>query len=538
MNQKYRAGTTWRNIIDFLKVRKVKVTVLMLSIIGSGCSNLYFISIISSVLSNKYSSHFYFNLVITALIISVSSYFSILQITDIAEEAIHEIRLSVCEKIINSPLKELESNGYEKIYSILSDDLSSLKMYIKFIPSMLLNMIIFIGGLVWLSLINTTSTYAVITFLVLGVVIYIMSEKHLSRRYTRINASNEVIYQAIREMVSGIKELKLSVKRKTFFLSKKLRSISLQAAKENRSVTEITAVMDNLNILIILGIVGTVYVIIPSDKAIFSAFIFSVFYLSTYARNILTTIPYISHIMVISRRIASLNALEPEVSPPLSLTSQTRYFQYIEKGEIVMENVSYRVNDDFEIGPINFSFKAAEATFIVGGNGQGKSTLLKLISGLYLPQHGMISYNGQHITKENLSEYRECFSAIFQNYFAFRDVLLSDDTDNELKKLYVYIQNMGLANVLNISREGSIIGHLSYGQEKRLALVNSLSEDKNIYIFDEWAADQDPEFKEFFYKEVITDLKLKGKIVIVVTHDDRYYKYADSIIKLESGIVV
>jgi putative ATP-binding cassette transporter len=78
---------------------------------------------------------------------------------------------------------------------------------------------------------------------------------------------------------------------------------------------------------------------------------------------------------------------------------------------------------------------------------------------------------------------------------------------------------------------------LSSGQRKRLALVSAYLEDRPIYLFDEWAADQDPAFKRVFYTELLPDLKAKGKTVIVITHDDAYFSCADRIIKLEDGRV-
>jgi len=70
-----------------------------------------------------------------------------------------------------------------------------------------------------------------------------------------------------------------------------------------------------------------------------------------------------------------------------------------------------------------------------------------------------------------------------------------------------------------------------------LALLVSLVEDKELYLFDEWAADQDPEFRDVFYNKLLPELKSRGKLVIVISHDDRYFHKADQIVKLEQGAV-
>ena len=60
-------------------------------------------------------------------------------------------------------------------------------------------------------------------------------------------------------------------------------------------------------------------------------------------------------------------------------------------------------------------------------------------------------------------------------------------------------------------------------------------EDSPVYVFDEWAADQDPHFRAYFYETLLRDLKERGKTVVVVTHADRYFSVADRIFKMELG---
>jgi putative ATP-binding cassette transporter len=79
---------------------------------------------------------------------------------------------------------------------------------------------------------------------------------------------------------------------------------------------------------------------------------------------------------------------------------------------------------------------------------------------------------------------------------------------------------------------------LSTGQKKRLAFIAALLENRPIYILDELAADQDPQFRKYFYEVILPDLKLKGKTIIAVTHDDKYFHIADRILKMQSGQLI
>lgn len=78
---------------------------------------------------------------------------------------------------------------------------------------------------------------------------------------------------------------------------------------------------------------------------------------------------------------------------------------------------------------------------------------------------------------------------------------------------------------------------LSQGQRKRLALLIAYLEDRPIYLFDEWASDQDPFFRDIFYNQLLPSLKQRGKTVLVISHDDRYFHLADRVIKLDYGKV-
>ena len=60
----------------------------------------------------------------------------------------------------------------------------------------------------------------------------------------------------------------------------------------------------------------------------------------------------------------------------------------------------------------------------------------------------------------------------------------------------------------------------------------------DYYDFDEWAADQDPEFRRYFYDVLLPGLKAEGRTLIVVTHDDRYFHVADQVVFMEEGRVV
>jgi putative ATP-binding cassette transporter len=180
---------------------------------------------------------------------------------------------------------------------------------------------------------------------------------------------------------------------------------------------------------------------------------------------------------------------------------------------------------------------AGEILFVVGGNGSGKSTLVKLLAGLYSPVEGEIRLGGELITTANIDWYRQHISVVFSDFYLFDELLGTDDSDVDDRSNRLLLE-LELAHKVSVANGAFSTVDLSQGQRKRLAMLTSLIEDRPINVFDEWAADQDPHYKEIFYSQLLPRLKAQGKTTIVITHDDRYFNYCDRVIKLEDGKLI
>jgi putative ATP-binding cassette transporter len=106
------------------------------------------------------------------------------------------------------------------------------------------------------------------------------------------------------------------------------------------------------------------------------------------------------------------------------------------------------------------------------------------------------------------------------------------DLDNQAQE---YLKLLQLQDKVRVEDGVLSTTSLSQGQRKRLALLTAYLENRPIYIFDEWAADQDPNFKDVFYMQILPTLRSAGKTVVVISHDDRYFQAGDRIIKLDYG---
>ncbi|CAG0956286.1 partial ABC transporter ATP-binding/permease protein YojI, partial [Myxococcaceae bacterium] len=175
-----------------------------------------------------------------------------------------------------------------------------------------------------------------------------------------------------------------------------------------------------------------------------------------------------------------------------------------------------------------------ELVFLVGGNGSGKTTSAMILLGLYTPDQGDIRLNGVLVTDANRDAYRQHFAAVFSDAFLF-DSLFGHEDAAAAERAHELLGKLQLRHKVTLHGNRFSTLDLSQGQRKRLALLSAYLDNRAFYVFDEWAAEQDPVFKNLFYTELLPELKAQGKTVLVITHDDQYYHLADRCIRFESG---
>jgi len=204
--------------------------------------------------------------------------------------------------------------------------------------------------------------------------------------------------------------------------------------------------------------------------------------------------------------------------------------------EIGYQYLESRHDNTLSFGPLSLHLQRGKITFIIGGNGSGKTTFAKILTGLYEPRSGQILYKGQPVIDDVLSDYRNKFSAYFADSFTFGQLGYIDhqylnEKSSSIIKLLEMESKVKLDDDYNFTTT-----NLSFGQISRLSLITKILEDKEIYLFDEWAANQDPYFKNIFYHEILPMLKANGKTIIVISHDEKYFDVADEIIELQEGM--
>jgi putative ATP-binding cassette transporter len=274
-----------------------------------------------------------------------------------------------------------------------------------------------------------------------------------------------------------------------------------------------------------------------SNPQTLTGYTITLLYLISPLQVVMNSMPALARASISLKKVESLGLSLSASAAEISSAPQPRRDGSWERLELVDVTHTYRrenQEEQFVLGPINQTFRPGELVFITGGNGSGKTTLAKLLVGIYPPESGEIRLDGELITDENREFYREHFAVVFSDYFLF-DTLLGLDApqlDESARKLLIQLQ---LDRKVEIKEGVLSTTALSQGQRKRLALLTAYLEERPIYLFDEWAADQDPFFKDIFYLQLLPELKARGKAVLVISHDDHYYHVADRLIKLDYG---
>lgn len=508
-------------------------------LISGGCS-ARLIALINSAISAQAPNNlvwYFLGLALVALVTSVISQFLLI---NLAQQAVYNLRLRLSRGILASPLQHLEKLGAHRLLATLTDDVQTLSNTIFAIPFLCIDMAIIAGCLFYLSWLSGVVFLVVIAFLVVAITSVQFLLTKAQQYLTFAREEQDRLYKHFRTITDGIKELKLHALRRQAFFTEELQTSAATSRNHNVAALNMFAIATGWGNLLFFTIVGFLLFALPRfvnvSTPVLSAYILTITYLLVPFQNTLERLPVLFRASVALQKIETMR---------LSLTTQQEITKLSASASpnwntLELNNITHTYRneqeDSFVLGTLNLTFYPNQLVFIVGGNGSGKSTLAKIITGLYIPETGGIQLDHQPINDENREWYRQHFAVIFSDFYLFERLLgiNNHDLDNQASK---YINQFHLQGKVQVNDGFLSTTALSQGQRKRLALLTAYLEDRPIYLFDEWASDQDPFFRNIFYKQLLPDLKQRGKTVLVISHDDRYFHLADRIIKLDYGKV-
>nr|WP_241254333.1 cyclic peptide export ABC transporter [Halomonas sp. KRD171] len=458
----------------------------------------------------------------------------------LGQRALAELRSFVAQCVAETPFAQFERVGSARIQSALTEHSNNVAVLFVSLPVILTNTVIVVGCLGYLAMLSWQVFLFALGVIGLGAVGYHLV--HLRAIHYLQDASSEQdrLFGHFRALTDGAKELRLHQRKSRVFMDQILGE-SVEGVRRLRTYgMSLFVISTSWGQFLMYAFIGLVLFVLagdgPNQTQVMTGFALVFVFMVTPLEGLLINIPRINMARVAASRIDDITREMPQGQERQATTQTTQVpaLQHLELRDVTHQYYHEQSDDFFELGPINLSFTPGEVVFLVGGNGSGKTTLAKVVVGLYPPEGGEVLLNGERVEADGWDAYRQLFSVVFSDFHLFERLLEAprDGLDEEGNRL---LAKLHLQHKVRVENGAFTTQALSQGQRKRLALVVAYLEDRPFLVFDEWAADQDPLFKEVFYCEVLPELKRMGKAVLVITHDDRYFHLADRLVRLESG---
>jgi putative pyoverdin transport system ATP-binding/permease protein len=458
----------------------------------------------------------------------------------LGHQAVHDLYLHLSRRILAVPLRELEEFGPHRILALLTEDVPVIANALLGFSIIAINFAILFCCLLYLAWLSRAVLMGLIGFLVAGVISYLWAVGRANRYLKRAREGQDELLRHFRGLTEGAKELKLHRPRRVGFLDRLLEPTCAGLRDDLDRGMIVYAAAASWGQLLFFVAIGLVLFALPGwvalDSATLAGAVLTTLYTASPLEAIMGWLPGIGQATVSLRKVEDLTRLGGELH-----SAEERVAVLQPAGQAVVEfrgvtHTYHREGEEggFMLGPIDLSLRPNEIVFLVGGNGSGKTTLAKLVVGLYAPESGEICLNGRPVKAADREAYRQNFSAVFADFYLFEKLvgLGRPGLDSQATQ---YLRQLRLDRKVAVRGEAFTTTELSHGQRKRLALLTAYLEDRPIYLFDEWAADQDPVFKKVFYTQLLPDLKTRGKAVLVISHDERYFEVADRVIRLDYG---
>lgn len=442
------------------------------------------------------------------------------------EAIIHKLRIRLMDQVRHSELLPLEGIGRAEIVAAITKETTAL--------TQASNSLAFAGqGAVLILFIGVYVAFLSLLALVLGVLIvgiagalFHSRSRHLAAASREASGWENQLFNRLMDLLDGFKEVRLNSAR-----SEDLYSDIVEVSRTAANIKIRTQAETFRRIFLLqtslYAMLGVIVFAVPvlsvtlGGASIGKTVTALVFILGT-CFGLVNTIPILTAANTAADNIERLEArlLATVAGAKVGALEPARRFELIEMRGIVFSYVERSTEKVFTVGPVDFTLRSGELVFITGGNGSGKSTFLKLLASLYKPDTGEITFDGVLVTDNTREAYRQLISAIFVDYHLFQRLYGVPDPDPlEVDRLLAQFRLLDKTRLAN-SEFNTV--DLSTGQRKRLALIVSLLEKRPILLLDEWAADQDPDFRRKFYFDLLPELHRSGVTVVVVSHDDRY----------------
>ncbi|NWN81465.1 MAG: multidrug ABC transporter permease/ATP-binding protein [Halomonas sp.] len=461
-----------------------------------------------------------------------------LALTILGHHFVHGLRGRLVKQILDTDVERLERLGSAELLASLSSDIRNVTIAFVRLPELIQGLVLTVGSALYLGGLSPSLLLVTAGWLAVSIAVSSWLVGRVYRHLSRVRESEERLYRDYEAVIHGHKELALNRGRAQRFYDEcyEVDARDYRGHIIRADTYHLSAI--NWSNIMMLGTIGVVFFLANglgwASTSVAATFSLTLLFLRTPMLQAIGALPTLLSAQVAFDRIASLALAEPE--PDFAVADAwPSDWQTLSLDGVSFAYTGSHGSEGFRVGPLDLTLKRGELIFLIGGNGSGKSTLAKLLTGLYRPQRGALRLDGEPLSDAHWSAYRQRFSAVFTDFHQFTDLVGPAGTQADPALVEAWLEELGMRDKLAFDGQRVTNPKLSQGQRKRLALLMAVAEERDLLLLDEWAADQDPQFRRVFYHDLLPRLQAMGKTVFAISHDDHYFDRADRLLEMHDG---
>lgn len=511
----------------------------------SGIANSLLLVIINEAASGLtegvFEAHLFAQYLLTFILFIFAQRASQREAVAAVEWALQRVRVRIANKVRLCDLRAVESLGDISSYSPLTQGANTIAQSAMYLVTGIESLLVLVFAglyLLWLSPLSFVVALVLIGFTILLLV------RHYQKTFQELSEASRkegIFFERFTAILKGFKQLKTN-RRESDDMFLHIRQLASETSdlksRSNVRLLEDILLSNVTFYLLLLLVVFLLPLLVPENESSLFQVIATILFMMEPVSMISAALPNVSKTNVAINGLYRLEARLDQAMPAdaeaiADLPTLPDEFSTIQLHAASFAYINAHQQPLFQVGPLNLTCRQGETLFITGGNGSGKSTFLKLFTGLYQPEQGTIQFDEKILQSHDYPAYRELFSVVFDDFYLFDRLYgLVDVPDAEIN---AWLEKLDISHKTRFEQGRFTNTDLSTGQRKRLAFIAAIVQHRPILVFDELAADQEPAFRQRFYEEILPELKAQGKTIVAVTHDDRYFGIADRVLRMEAG---
>ncbi|OSQ36747.1 cyclic peptide export ABC transporter [Thalassospira mesophila] len=473
------------------------------------------------------------------------------------ENGINRVRTRLLDRLANADFARIERFGQTRLYESITQSSQIISQNSQLLAHAFRSLLLVVAVMLYVLWLSPLAFFLIVAVIAIGTTIYLRMGKELSACYHKLGEAENNLFERVADLFYGIKEVRMSSAR-----SNALHVAFMATSTEKEDIAikahDLTFRQQIMGMMAFYILLAVIVFIVPVYSPSFSGTVMKVSTAVLFMIGPISSVVQSWTVLGMAEsaaiRMSTLDADLLDMAEPIADGNDALVrddFSHIRFHEVTFSYAHHDPYHGFELGPITLDITRGDLIFITGGNGSGKSTLIKLLTALYRPTEGHIEIDGMRLGPQSIEAYRSLIATVFSDYHLFSHLYGQGEINRDEASFWLHLFELDHITGIEIpppreAPQGDNVAKpaehprfvrkdLSQGQKKRLALISAILEKRPVLVLDEWAADQDPHFREKFYRVILPELKTRGQTIVAVTHDDHYFDAADRRLHLDTG---